>query len=211
MAKQKKPRNKTYAPLRARVKHVQTILNHAISKFYMIGDMNHVPTSFHLSDVQLHLKPADAVIAYQEVAKFLYGENRPWGVGIYHFFDIEGSIDVVPAVIQMDDTNLREVALAIEDHIASTKAAIIESDDCYTEDSHIFYGYYINYGDNLSWDAMEGDIIEAFMKVNNDLSDIKPEVVKCTPDLVLEALRNEKFTPANTMALKTEMKEQVSV
>lgn len=209
MAKQKKARNKTYAPLRARVKHVQTVLNHAISKFYMIGDMNHVPMSFHISDVQLHLKPNDAVIAYQELAKFMYGENRPWGIGIYHFFEIDGAIDVVPAVVKLDDTNLREVALVVEDHIVATKAAIIESDDNYTEESHVFYGYYINYGDNLSWDAMEGEIIEAFMKINNDLSDVNPEAVKCTPDLVLEALRVEKFALSSTVDLKTEMQEAI--
>lgn len=207
MAKQKKPRNKTYAPLRARVKHVQTVLNNAISKFYMIGDMNHAPASFHLSDVQLHLKPADAAIAYQELAKFLYGEKRPWGVGIYHFFEIDGAVEVVPAIIKMDDTDLREVADSVEQHIADTKAAILDPENGFTEESHIFYGYYINYGDNLSWDAMEGEIIEALMKVNNDLEDIKPEVVTCDSEKVLMALRNEKFSISDTLSLTTNMQE----
>lgn len=207
MAKQKKPRNKTYAPLRARVKHVQTVLNKAINKFYMIGDMNHAPASFHLSDVQLHLKPTDAAIAYQELAKFLYGEKRPWGVGIYHFFEIDGAVEVVPAVIKMDDTDLREVADSVEQHIADTKAAILDPENGFTEESHIFYGYYINYGDNLSWDAMEGEIIEALMKVNNDLEDIKPEVVTCDSEKVLMALRNEKFSISDTLSLTTNMQE----
>lgn len=128
-------------------------------------------------------------------------------MGIYHFFEIDGAVEVVPAVIKMDNTDLREVADSVEQHIADTKAAILDPENGFTEESHIFYGYYINYGDNLSWDAMEGEIIEALMKVNNDLEDIKPEVVTCDSEKVLTALRNEKFSISDTLSLSTNMQE----
>lgn len=207
MAKQKKSRNKKYSPIRSRVSHIGAVLNTAVNKFYMVGDMNHGPQSFHLSDIKMNLKPDDARIALGEMCEFFYGQPRTWALGVYHFFNIDGKIEVIPTVLKMEDILLNEFADQVDEQIETVKQAILDPEEGYTEESHIFYGYYINYGDNLSWDAMEGEIIGALMKVNNDLQDINPEVVPCNAEKVLFAIAGEKFSITNSNAIKSELEE----
>lgn len=204
----KKPRNKKFNPLRTRTKHIQNVLNNAINKFYMIGDMNHDPMSFHVSDIKMQLKGGDLGIALSELTKFFYGEKRHWAIGIYHFFNIEDKLEVVPTIVKLDEVDLREVAEVVDVNVKLAKEAILDPEEGFTEENHIFYGYYINYGNNLSWDAMEADIIKAFMKVNQDFENIKPEICECTAEKVLQAIAGEKFSVADSNRLKTSMVEE---
>lgn len=206
MAKTKATRKK-YSPLRKKAVHVTNVLNRAMHKFYMMGDMNHDPMSFHIADLKLHLKGADRDLALQEVCKFLYGERRTWILAVYHFFKIDDKLDVVPTVITLGESLLNEVADSVEEYIAATKEAVMDPSDGHTEENHIFYGYYINYGDNLLLSEMEQDIISALMKVNKDFADVKPEVCKCDAEKVLRAIAGEKFSLVNSKALSTEMVE----
>lgn len=206
MAKSAKTRKK-YSPIRNKAVHITNVLNRAMHNFYMMGDMNHDPMSFHVGDVKLHLKGADRNLGLQEVCNFLYGERRTWVLGVYHFFNIDDKMDVVPTIITLSDSLLNEVADSVEEYIAASKEAVLDPEDGHTEENHIFYGYYINYGDNLRMDLMEQDIVSAFMKVNNDFENVKPEVCECSAEKVLRAIAGEKFSIAGSNTLKTNLVE----
>lgn len=206
MAKSTKTRKK-YSPIRNKAVHITNVLNRAMHNFYMMGDMNHDPMSFHITDIKLHLKGADRNLGLQEVCNFLYGERRTWVLGVYHFFSIDGVLDVVPTIVTLGDSLLNEVADSVEQYISDTKETVMDPEDGHTEENHIFYGYYINYGDNLLMDAMEQDIISAFMKVNSDFSEVKPEVCECTAEKVLHAIAGEKFSLPNSSALSSNLVE----
>ncbi|QBZ70704.1 hypothetical protein pETSU_123 [Edwardsiella phage pEt-SU] len=202
-----KATRKKYSPLRKKAVHVTNVLNRVMHKFYMMGDMNHDPMSFHIADLKLHLKGADRDLALQEVCKFLYAERRTWVLAIYHFFKIDDKLDVVPTVITLSDSLLNEAADSVEEYIRASKEAVMDPSDGHTEENHIFYGYYINYGDNLLLSEMEQDIISALMKVNKDFSDVKPEVCECNAEKVLRAIAGEKFSLVNSKALTSDLVE----
>lgn len=206
--KKKAVRTKKYSPLRTRSKHISAVLNTAMHKFYIMGDMNHDPMSFHLSDIKLHLKGKDIAIALEEMTKFFYDERREWVVAMYHFFDVAGKIEVVPSIMKIQDSLLNEIGDHAEEYFQQLKESVLGTADGLTEENYIFYGYYINYGDNLRMDLMEDDIITALLKVNKDLTEIKPERRLCTADKILFAIAGEKFSLANSQAIPTYMVEE---
>lgn len=209
MAGNNKAPRKKHGVRRTRSKHIAAVLNTAVHKFYIMGDMNHDPMSFHINDIKMHLKGIDIKIALEEVVKFFYKEPREWVFAVYHFFEVDGKIQVVPTIMKLQDVLLNEVGDAAEENIKTLKDSIIGTEDVLTEENYIFYGYYINYGDNLRMDLMEDDIIKALLKVNKDLTEIKPEVQTCTADKILFAIAGEKFSMANSSALQTEMVEEI--
>jgi hypothetical protein len=208
MAKKKAPRNKKYSPVKSMTNHVKAVLDSAIQKFYIIGDMNHDPMSFHTSEVNMMLKGTALKIGLEQMTKFFYGDRRTWVFAVYHFFKVDGKMEVIPSIMQMEDALLNEVADAAEENIKLSKESIIAGDDGLKEEDYVFYGYYINYEDGLRMDLMEDDIINSLFKVNNDFEEIKPEVCTCTAEKVLRAIANEKFSLANSHALKTTMIEE---
>ena len=205
----KKPRNKKYNPIRDKSKHISAVLNAAMHKFYVMGDMNHSPASFHISEINSRLKGMDLKIALQQVTQFLYSERKLWHFAVFHFFDVDGKLEVIPTNMKIENTLLNEVGDDAEENIRLLKESIIDSEPGLTEENYIFYGYYINYGSDLLMSAMEEDIIAAFLKVNNDFTDIKPNVVTCTAEKILRAIANEKFSLVNSKALSTNMVEEV--
>jgi len=208
MAKTKAPRNKKYSPVKSMTNHIKAVLDSAINKFYIIGDMNHDPMSFHTSEVNMMLKGTALKIGLEQMTKFFYGERRKWTFAVYHFFKVDGKIEVVPSIMQIDDALLNEVADAAEENIQLLKDSIIGTDEGLTEENYVFYGYYINYEDGLRMDLMEDDIISSLFKVNKDFEEIKPEVRTCTAEKVLRAIAGEKFSLANSNAIKTTMIEE---
>lgn len=207
MAKRIKPPRMKSAVLRRRSIHISNVMNHAINRFYMLGDMNHDPMSFHTSELNMYLKGHDLVIGLQELTKFFYSERREWILAVYHFFKVNGEIQVVPTQVTIQDALLNEVADATQGHIKTLKDSIIDVDDGHTEENYFFYGYYINFGDGLNMVAMEEDIIQAFFKVNKDLSEVSPEIRECNAEKVLRAIAGEKFSLVNSDALKSTMLE----
>jgi hypothetical protein len=143
------------------------------------------------------------------MSKFFYGQRKQWTFAVYHFFKVNGKIEVAPTIMRIEDTLLNEVADAAEKNIQILKESILDTEDGLTEENYIFYGYYINYGESLRMDLMETDIISALMKVNNDLQDISPEIVTCNAEKVLRAIAGEKFSIVNSNSLSTEMVEVV--
>ncbi|QZA70659.1 hypothetical protein AH04_184 [Erwinia phage AH04] len=210
MAKPKKVRTKKFNPNMAMSHHVAAALNSAINKFYIIGDMNHDPMSFHTSQVNMTLKGLALKIGLQEMTKFFYKERRNWMFAVYHFFKVDGKMEVVPSIMRIEDALLNEVADAAEENIQLLKDSIIGTDEGLTEENYVFYGYYINYEDGLRMDLMEDDIINSLFKVNNDFEEIKPEVRTCTAEKVLRAIAGEKFSLANSHAIKTNMIEEIA-
>lgn len=208
MATNKKSPRKKGCAIRRKSQHISNVLNHAINRWYLIGDMNHDPMSFHTSELNMYLKGIDLSIALQEMTKFFYGQRREWIFAVYHFFKVDGDIQVVPTQVTIQDALLNEVADAAEDHIKTLKESIIDVDDDHTEENYFFYGYYLNFGDGLAMEKMEDDIIDALFKVNNDLSDVKPEVCVCNAEKVLRAIAGEKFSSTNSNAKVTKMKEK---
>lgn len=209
MAGNKTTRKKKGGSGRRMSKHIAAVLNHVMDKFYIMGDMNHSPTSFHTSGLNLHLKGMDLVIALQEMMKFLYGERKQWTFAVYHFFKIDGKIEVIPSLMRIDDSLLNEVADNAEDNIKLLKDSVMDEEEGLTEENYIFYGYYINYGEHLRMDLMEQDIITALMKVNGDLVSVNPEVETCTAEKILRSISNEKFSLVNSNSLKTDYVEKV--
>lgn len=209
MAKTKAPRNKKYSQVKSMTNHIKAVLDSVINKFYIIGDMNHDPMSFHTSQVNMMLKGTALKIGLQELTKFLYSERRKWIFAVYHFFKVDGRMEVIPSIMRIEDALLNEVADAAEENIQLLKSSIIGSDDGLTEENYVFYGYYINYEDGLRMDLMENDIISSLFKVNKDFEEIKPEICTCTAEKILRAIAGEKFTLVNSHALKTKMIEEI--
>lgn len=208
MAGNKKSPRKKYAQLRKRSQHVSAVLNKAIHHFYIMGDMNHSPMSFHISDLKLHLKGADLKLALEEMTKFFYAQRQEWVFAVYHFFRIDGKLEVVPTIMRIGDSLLNEIGDGAEEYIDQLKESVMDPDNGFTEENYIFYGYYINYGSDIRLDLMEDDIIKALLKVNKDLTDIKPERVTCTANKILLAIAEEKFSLINSAALKSHMVEE---
>lgn len=208
MAKTKASRNKKYSPIKAMTYHIKAVLDNAINKFYIIGDMNHDPTSFHTSQINMMLKGTALKVGLEQMTLFFYGERRKWIFAVYHFFRVNDKIEVIPSIMEIDNALLNEVADAAEENILFLKNSIIGTDKGITEENYIFYGYYINYEDHLRMDLMEDDIISSLFKVNKDFEEIKSEVKSCTAEKVLRAIAGEKFSLANSHAFKTTMIEE---
>lgn len=162
--------HKQFFTHRAKVAHITQSLNHALGKFYIIGDKNHLPMTFGLCDLKNRLKGEDLKIGLEEAMKFLLDTPNTWVIAIYHFFDIDGIVEVVPVTCTVPEFTLGIACDLVPALIEETKACILEKEEykdleCYY--SH--HAYYINYGDDLNFDKMDGDLINAMFTVSKDL------------------------------------------
>jgi len=208
MSKTKAPRKKKHNPIEGIRRQVNAVLSDTLSKFYVMGDMNHNPMSFHTSRVNMLLKGTALTVGLQEMTKFLYGERRLWQLAVFHFFKVDENIEVIPAFMRFEDSLLNEVGDAVDQYIQLSKEAVLQSEQEVKEEDYLFYGYYINHGEDLRLDWMEADIIGALFKINNDLDDVNPEVCVCTAEKILRAVAGEKFSLVNSNSLKTRMVEE---
>ena len=162
--------HKEFFTHRAKVAHITQSLNHALGKFYIIGDKNHLPMTFGLCDLKNRLKGEDLKIGLEEAMKFLLDTPNTWVIAIYHFFDIDGIVEVVPVTCTVPEFTLGIACDLVPALIEETKVCILEKEEykdleCYY--SH--HAYYINYGDDLNFDKMDGDLINAMFTVSKDL------------------------------------------
>lgn len=162
--------HKQFFTHRAKVAHITQSLNHALGKFYIIGDKNHLPMTFGLCDLKNRLKGEDLKIGLEEAMKFLLDTPNTWVIAIYHFFDIDGIVEVVPVTCTVPEFTLGIACDLVPALIEETKVCILEKEEykdleCYY--SH--HAYYINYGDDLNFDKMDGDLINAMFTVSKDL------------------------------------------
>lgn len=162
--------HKQFYAHRAKVTHITQSLNHALGKFYIIGDKNHLPMTFGLCELKNRLKGDDLKIGLEEAMKFLLDTPNTWVIAIYHFFDIDGIVEVVPVTCTVPEFTLGIACDLVPALIEETKVCILEKEEykdleCYY--SH--HAYYINYGDDLNFDKMDGDLINAMFTVSKDL------------------------------------------
>ena len=162
--------HKQFFAHRAKVTHITQSLNHALGKFYIIGDKNHLPMTFGVCELKNRLKGEDLKIGLEEAMKFLLDTPNTWVIAIYHFFDIDGIVEVIPVTCTVPDFTLGIACDLVPALIEETKVYILEKEEykdleCYY--SH--HAYYINYGTDLNFDKMDGDLINAMFTVSKDL------------------------------------------
>lgn len=172
--------HKQFFAHRAKVTHITQSLNHALGKFYIIGDKNHLPMTFGVCELKNRLKGEDLKIGLEEAMKFLLDTPNTWVIAIYHFFDIDGIVEVIPVTCTVPEFTLGIACDLVPALIEETKACILEKEEYKDLESYYsHHAYYINYGDDLNFDKMDGDLINAMFTVSNDLqktSDIVPVV-----------------------------------
>lgn len=162
--------HKQFYAHRAKVTHITQSLNHALGKFYIIGDKNHLPMTFGLCELKNRLKGDDLKIGLEEAMKFLLDTPNTWVIAIYHFFDVDGIVEVIPVTCTVPEFTLGIACDLVPALIEETKVCILEKEkykdlECYY--SH--HAYYINYGNDLNFDKMDGDLINAMFTVSKDL------------------------------------------
>lgn len=162
--------HKQFYAHRAKVTHITQSLNHALGKFYIIGDKNHLPMTFGLCELKARLKGDDLKIGLEEAMKFLLDTPNTWVIAIYHFFDVDGIVEVIPVTCTVPEFTLGIACDLVPALIEETKVCILEKEkykdlECYY--SH--HAYYINYGNDLNFDKMDGDLINAMFTVSKDL------------------------------------------
>lgn len=172
--------HKQFFAHRAKVTRITQSLNHALGKFYIIGDKNHLPMTFGLCELKNRLKGEDLKIGLEEAMKFLLDTPNTWMIAIYHFFDIDGIVEVIPVTCTVPDFTLGIACDLVPALIEETKVCILETEEYKDlKDYYSHHGYYINYGNDLNFDKMDGDLINAMFTVSKDLqmtSDNIPEV-----------------------------------
>lgn len=162
--------HKQFYAHRAKVTHITQSLNHALGKFYIIGDKNHLPMTFGLCELKNRLKGDDLKIGLEEAMKFLLDTPNTWVIAIYHFFDVDGIVEVIPVTCTVSEFTLGIACDLVPALIEESKVCILEKEEykeleCYY--SH--HAYYINYGNDLNFDKMDGDLINAMFTVSKDL------------------------------------------
>lgn len=205
MANNKKPRKKG-SIVRRKSNHIGAVLNRAIAKFHIIGDMNHIPTAFHFGDIALHLKGKDLEIAQEHALEYLCLERKTWTFMGLFFFKSEEGIEIIPSVMEVENTVLGEMGKNGEDYLKQMRDSIYSENPHYSDDTLEFYGYYLTYGNNLNISSVEDQLCASFFKITNDLESIEPHVVEITEDKVMTALGRDKFHLVDSKTKTTEMK-----
>lgn len=197
MASNKKPRKKG-SVVRRKSNHIGAVLNRTIAKFHIIGDMNHVPTAFHFGDIALHLKGKDLEIAQEHALEYLCLERKTWTfMGLFFFKSPEG-IQIIPSLMEVEDTVLGEMGANGESYLKQMRENIYAERPEFSDDVLEFYGYYLTYGNNLNIGSVEDQLCMSFFKITNDLENIEPHVVEITEDKVLASLGKDKFHLVDT-------------
>lgn len=210
MAGNKKPRKKT-SLVKRRSNHIKIALDKCLSKFHLIGDVNHRPKAFHYADLSMYLKGTDLKVGYQLAQEYLLVDKRPWTLIVYHFFKTETGIEIVPATIVVKDTDLIDMGNRCEDLFKDLRESVYQANEGLNDANLAFYGYYLTYGDNLLVESIEENICNGFFKLTNDLADVTPNVVRVTSDKLIQALAEDKYHLSNRDALSTNMVYQETV
>lgn len=204
MASNKKTRKKG-SQVRRKSDHIGAVLNRSLSKFHIIGDMNHLPTAFHFADLSLHLKGMDLKIAQEHALEYLCVERKSWTfMGLFYFSSPEG-VEIIPRVLTIEDTVLSEMGTHGEDYLKQMRESIYSETPELSDDKLEFYGYYMTYGSALNIDSIEEQLCTIFFKITNDLENIIPNVVEITEDKVMDSIARDKFHLVDSKSSITEM------
>lgn len=193
MAGNSKPRKKSGKGIRRKSQHIEAVLRRCVSKFHIIGDMNHVPTAFHFGDMSLHLKGMDLRIGLEHFVEFLNEERKTWTFLVIHYFSIGDAIEVVPAHIEIEDTTMVEMGRNGEIYLKQIREQVYAADDRLSDDNLEFYGYYITHGKDLPIQSIEDQLTDSFMIITKDLAAVRPSVTQLTKEGVIKSLEHDKF------------------
>lgn len=186
------------------IKHA---VNQAVGKFYVVGDQAHMPISFGIADLALRLRNPDLNLAKKLCFEFLFEESNSWVITIYHFFNHDGVINVVPVVGTVEQTTCQEAANIIIPLARESKAEILSTEPLLGfDDDYIGYGYYMTWFNELgvNLDNLDDQLIPSLMKVNKDFqTKIEKEVFFTGEDLVKQ-IKEEKFSISDSGAIETE-------
>lgn len=174
---------------RTKVASITQALNYALGKFYVIGDNYHAPMTFGLCELGKRLKGDDLKTAYEEAMKFLLDKPNTWVIAVYHFFNIDGMVEVIPVKCTVPEFTLGIACDLVPALIEETKSGLFETEE-YKElmEYYTHSGYYINYGNDLNFDKMDQDLITAFFTVSKDLEKSSNEIPEVTGYKVLDSL-----------------------
>lgn len=200
-----KPRNKKYNRNHSKARHISSVINQCLAKFQIIGDDKHEPLAFHYAAMSSHLKGTDLVVGLNELNNFLLVETRPWTVLYLNFFRDGETIENVPVNVVYPDCNLRILGREFE----SNREVVMESlaEAGYDLSERIFTAFFITYGDELNTDLIESQLSDKILRVTNNLTNIGTTRVLITEENMVNALKRDKFSLANSDALKTDYKE----
>lgn len=204
MAKNSKSRKKS-SMIRRTSNHITAVIQRCIAKFHIIGDMNHLPTAFHYGDIKLHLKGMELKIGLEHANEFLLEKRQSWTFMAIHYFKTEQGIEVIPVVLVKEDTTLGEMGTHGEAMLKECRESVYTSGEGYSDDTLLFYGYYLTYGKDLNIGSVEEQLSTIFLKTTKDLTEISDNVVEITTDKVINALLSDKFHLVNSNALTTEL------
>lgn len=205
MAGNKKPRKPAKPQSKRIAAHIISVMRVVMSKFHIIGDMNHLPTAFHFAELSQHLKGSDLRIAQQHAFEWLCVQTRPWTMVAMHYFKTEEGIEVIPTSTVILDANLATMGRDGEYWLKEMREALFKTNKAYNEDTLAFYGYYMTHGEDLNIASVEDQLSESFLKITQDLEKIEPHVVAITEEKTLMSLGKDKFSISNRNALTTNM------
>lgn len=164
--------------------HVRTVnditkfLNQALGAFYVVGDIYHDPMTFGLDSLTKNLYGDNLKTAWRELLEFLFVKPNTWQLEVFHFFDFDGIIEVVPVRGAFPEMTLGVMADLTTAFVTETREVLFEDEFKGMEDKYVHFAYYLNWGDNIDFDHMDPLVTEAFFKVSRDLS------VKKTPSSI---------------------------
>jgi hypothetical protein len=210
MAGKSKPRK----PIKAKpVQHasrssaIKHTVNQALGKFYIVGDQAHMPISFGIAELAMRLRNPDLGTAKRLCLDFLFEEANSWVITVYHFFNHDGVINVVPIVGRIEKTTCDEAANVIIPLANESKTELLASEDFLGfDDDYMGYGYYMTWFNELgvNLDSLDDQLIPSLMKVNADFqTKIEKEVLFTGLDVVKQ-IGAEKFSISDSDAIETE-------
>lgn len=170
------------------VKDVTKYMNRALGAFYVVGDQHHNPMTFGFNEMTDNLSGESLTKATRQYVEYLFGERRFWQLEVFHFLEFDGIVECIPVRGGFPDMTLGVMGDVVEVFVRETKDIIFESPEYIGKEANYkHYGYYLNWGDDINFDHMDPLIIDAFLKVSNDLS-LEKETVTVNGRKVIDSV-----------------------
>ena len=135
---------------RNRTSSIKYAVNQALGKFYIVGDQAHMPVSFGFSEINMRLKGADVIIGRGLFNSFLFEEHNDWVITVYHFFNHDGVINVVPVSATIEKTTCPMAGDFIIAIANESKQVLLSSEEYIDlHDDYMGYGYYMTWFNDL--------------------------------------------------------------
>ena len=184
-----------------KVQRISDIISKTLDKMFIFGDKDHEPVSVHLSDFMNMLDSDDSLVVGKILTNFMFGELHDWTVFIYHYFQNNDFIEVVPVVIELNATTLNKIGDTITELCNKSKEELFKDPEkAGYEDKYKTYSYDIHWGTGFDLDVMNCNYPDNFLKISQDLSFVKVDhEVKVTGDMIIKQIVNDKSNLKNPL------------